>query len=136
MDGSIGEKKINVIDELRRALDISYQRNRVISENLANVETPGYTARKVDFRQAMDSAQQSASLEMSRSTAKHLTPSDTSGGIKIDVSNKAARADGNNVDQEIEIVNLSENTIIYNTATEILSRKLKMMRFAIEEGGK
>lgn len=121
---------------LKRALDVSYQRNRIISENLANVETPGYRARKVDFREAMINAEQSAGLDLSKRDAKHISPSVSATNVNVEMSDKPLRADGNNVDQEIEIVNLSENTIIYNTASEILSRKIKQLRFAIEEGGK
>ena len=134
MDGSKGVQ--NVMGELKRALDVSYRRGRVISENLANAETPGYKARKVDFREAMMNAGQSAPLELARSDAKHMSSAGNSGGIRVDISKRPARADGNNVDQEIEIVNLSENTVIYNTAAEILSRKIKMLKFTIEEGGK
>lgn len=125
----------NSIALLKRALDVSHQRNRVISENLANVETPGYKAREVDFRKAMADADQNGALGLSRSNAKHIAAAGSREGVKVENSTRPAKADGNNVDQEIEIVNLSENTVIYNAASEILSRKIKLLRFAIEDGG-
>lgn len=130
------EKLDNNFPALRRALDVSHLRNKVIAENLANSETPGFKAGKIDFQKAMSDAEIGADLAVSRTNSKHLAPSATKAGIRVEKSERQARADGNNVDQEIEIVNMSENTIIYNTATEILSRKLKMIDFAIEEGGK
>jgi len=120
---------------LKRALDVTHMRGRVISENLANAETPGYKARSVDFAKAMNEAESSASIQLNRSNARHIDISSASKGVNVDKSDEPARADGNNVDQEIEIINLSENTIIYNSAAEILSRKLKLLRFSIDEGG-
>ena len=125
-----------VAGELRRALDVSYERARVISENLASGYAPGYKARKIDFQKAMINAEHSSGLDLSKSNARHISPTGSTGRVKVEISNRPLRADGNNVDQEIEIVNMSENSIIYNTASELLSRRIKQLKFAIEEGGK
>ena len=123
-----------VITDLRRALDVSYKRTRVISENIANAETPGYKARKVDFQKALADSAGSLPLQVVKSNPGHLTPPGGDDGITVEASDHPARADGNNVNREQEIVNLSENTIIYNTTIEILSRKFRLLRTAIEEG--
>lgn len=122
---------------IERALDVSHLRGKVISENLANSETPGYKAGKVDFKKAMIDAESGLNLQMKRSNPGHLKPLGASlNGVKVDESKRPSRADGNNVDQELEIVNMSENTILYNSAAEMLTRKFKLIEFAIDEGAK
>ena len=111
--------------ELKRALDVSHVRNRVITENIANSETPGFKGSAVDFQKAMVDAKDSASLEMEKTSTMHIVSKGSETGIKIDKSDNPARADGNNVDQNIEMSKLSEKTIIYNTAAEILRRKIQ-----------
>ncbi len=122
--------------ELKRALDVSHVRNRVITVNIANSETPGFKGSFVDFQKAMVDAKDSANLKMEKTSNMHIVPKGSETGIKIDESNNPARADGNNVDQNMEMASLSENAIVYNTAAEILNRKIKLLKFAIESGGK
>ena len=124
------------IRELKRALDVSHVRNRVIAENIANSETPGFKGSSVDFQRAMVDANSSAGLNMSKTSNMHISPKGSNRAVKIDKSGNPSRADGNNVDQNMEMTRLSENAIVYNTAAELLNRKLKLLKFAIEEGGK
>jgi len=126
----------SLISNLRRALDVSATRNRVIAENIANAQTPGYKSRMIDFQKSMESAEKSGKISMSSTSRNHISSSMEAGGIEIERSGRQARADGNNVDQDVEMTSLAENTLIYRTASEILSRNLKMLRIAIEEGGK
>ena len=124
------------IRELKRALDVSHVRNRVIAENIANSETPGFKGSSVDFQRAMVDANSSADLNMSKTSNMHISPKGSNAAVKIDKSGNPSRVDGNNVDQNMEMASLSENAIVYNTAAELLNRKLKLLKFAIEEGGK
>jgi len=126
----------STITLLKRALDVSHMSNKVIVENIANAETPGYSGKKVDFRKIMAEAESSPGIRISRSHPSHILPDSMVNGIEIEDSERPLRADGNNVDQDIEMTKLSENTLIYNTAAELLNRKLKMIRLAIDEGGR
>lgn len=124
------------IRELNRALDVSHVRNRVIAENIANSETPGFKGSSVDFQRAMADVNSSADLNMSKTSNMHISSKGSNVAVKIDKSDSPSRVDGNNVDQNMEMAMLSENAIVYNTAAELLNRKLKLLKFAIEEGGK
>ena len=126
----------NIISIYKRALDASSVRNRVITENIANAQTPGYTARRVDFDKYMESAGNIGKINMVSTSRKHFAQSKQNGAVEIEKSRHRSRADGNNVDQDLEMTKLAENTIIYKTATELLSRKFKMLKMAIDEGGK
>lgn len=124
----------NSIRELKRALDIAHVRNRVIAENIANADTPQYKGNKVDFQKAMTDAESFSSINMVKTNPLHVVPGAGDVGVRVDNLDSPVRADGNNVDQNIEMSKLSENTIIYNTAAEILRRKIQLLKFVIEEG--
>ena len=126
----------NSIMTLKRALDVTHVRNKVIAENLANSETPGFKAKKVDFEKAMSDANHGAGLQLRKSNPGHIAPKQTAYNVRVEESRRPSRADGNNVDQEMEIVNMSENSIIYNSAAETMARRFKLIDFAIDEGGK
>lgn len=126
----------NMISIYKRVLDVSSMRNRVIAENIANAQTPGYSALKVDFDKYMKNTNNLGKIDMVRTSRNHISQSKQNSGIEIEKSGLRPRADGNNVDQDLEITKMAENTIVYKTAVELLSRKFKMLKMTIEEGGK
>ncbi|HZL57587.1 MAG TPA: flagellar basal body protein [Bryobacteraceae bacterium] len=92
------------------------ERQETIASNIANADTPGYKTRDVespgDFSAALRDVQDSV----------------------VEVSGLAARNDGNNVSIDREARLLSENTMQFNLATQLLRGKLKSLRSAIQEG--
>lgn len=109
------------IDLLSQLLDSAQLRNRVISQNVANVNTPGYRALDVSFEEQL------AKTLSSLGDAKAL---DTQPQVH-EVSGLRVRADGNNVDIDREMGQLSKNTLFYQTYSQILASKLSTMRSAI-----
>lgn len=101
--------------DLGRYLTYLSQRQEVVAANIANADTPGYKALDVepgDFSAALQQASDSV----------------------VEVPNLAARNDGNNVSIDREARLLSENTIRFNLATQLLRTQFKSIRSAIEEG--
>ena len=101
---------INVLD---RAADAAWQRNEAISNNIANVDTPGYKRKDLNFEGVL-------SQELGRckhqSLDKKISELDTSkltANVYTDHSNYSYRMDGNNVDIENENVMLAENQLKY-----------------------
>lgn len=94
-------------DIMKHALDASWKRNKVLNENIANIDTPGYKRKEVAFDEYMSKA------------LKHRN--DMSGtsfsGPRVyeDKTNLSYRIDGNNVDVDTEMVYLAENQLKYNT---------------------
>ena len=109
---------------LRNGLDISLTRQKALSGNIANLDTPGYVPRDVDFAQALDAATQSQATGMSRPTIEVIERPD-----------KAASADGNAVDLDMQMARLSQNATFYSASTRGMNRKLAMLRYAASEGG-
>ncbi len=109
------------MDTLARLLDIADLRHRVIAENVANVNTPGYHAMTVSFE---DSFQQA--LKRRDGRALQVQPRIVEGDETLQT-----RLDGNTVDIDMEMAQLAKNSILYRTYTQILTHQVGLMRSAI-----
>jgi flagellar basal-body rod protein FlgB len=112
---------------LAKTLDGVAMRHRVIANNIANVETPGFTRSDVSFedslRQAIDSSADMAEGEIN-SISPEAVPDATS----------PARPDGNNVTIDREMADLTKNSLSYEALTQLYNLKGSMIRQAITEG--
>ncbi len=105
---------------LRKSLEAVSLRHQVISQNLANVNTPGFRAQEVAFDESL-----------ARELAK--SQGDLS-NVKMDVraiEGLDERLDGNNVDIDREVTELNKNELLQATYTQMLATKISMMRSAI-----
>jgi flagellar basal-body rod protein FlgB len=102
--------------DLGQYLTYLSRRQEVVASNIANADTPGY--KTLDLEAPADF---SAALQQARDSV-------------VEVPGLIARNDGNNVSIDREARLLSENTVRFNLATQLLRGKLKGLRSAIEEG--
>lgn len=125
---------------LEKALDASWLRNKAISNNIANVDTPGYKRQKVEFEQYLSDAIDNKSIEGTITNEKHIPlgkGSVSQGGIRvIEDKTSSMRLDGNNVDVESEMADLAKNNLMYNALIQKISGEFKKLRTAINEGRK
>ena len=115
----------------RFALDGLSRRQEVIGQNLANADTPGYLAQKVDFESTLHRAL-SGPQDVALSTTQrgHLG---MLGGLRplIQVSARQGgtlRADGNDVDLDTELVQMSETDLRYEALTRLVDQKFNLLR--------
>ncbi len=101
---------INVLD---RAADASWQRNEAISNNIANVDTPGYKRQDVAFESVLQQALGNNRYESMDEKVANVNLSRLRGRAYVDYANYSYRLDGNNVDIENENVMLAENQLKY-----------------------
>jgi flagellar basal-body rod protein FlgB len=97
------------------ALDGLSARHAAIADNIANVNTPGYKRKEVPFEDALARPvqdQTSPCTGAASGTPHPFTPCVTRD------TDSAARADGNNVDIEAEMVRLAETSLRYETLTQ------------------
>ena len=106
---------------LERALDVNSMRQTLVTTNLANVDTPGYHARDVDFRGELARAALGADVS---ETSPFVLP----------VPGLISRADGNNVSVDRESLLLAEVQLQYKTATSIFRAEVAQLVTAIKEG--
>lgn len=111
--------KITQIDLLSKSLEAAELRHRVISQNLANVNTPNYRAVDIDFQETLQKVLEPGS-EISADEARLL-----------ERPGLTTRLDGNNVDVDMEIGDLNKNAMMYQTYTQLLASKLGQMKTAI-----
>ena len=106
---------------LEKYLDISSMRQTLVSSNLANIDTPGYHARDVDFRGELARA---VSGQDSGLTSPLVMP----------VSGLVERPDGNNVSADREAMLLAEVQLQFKAATVVLRAEFAQLSTAIREG--
>ncbi len=112
---------ISQMDVLARLLDIADLRHKVIAENVANVNTPGYHAMSVTFEDAFQKA-----LKRKDPRLLQVEPRVVEGDEALQ-----PRIDGNTVDMDVEMAKLAKNSILYRTFTQILTHQISLMRSAI-----
>ena len=105
----------NYINVLDKAADAANSRNEIISNNIANVDTPNYRRKDVTFERYLEQALIGSDPLDERVAEINTHLSDFGGMIYTDHSILSYRLDGNNVDIDTENAYLAENQIRYNT---------------------
>jgi flagellar basal-body rod protein FlgB len=111
---------------LERALDLSSQRASVLRSNLANVDTPGYVAKDVDFTGALADALERRSPDGTVQVRSEV----------VERSEVEPGLDANRVDLDQEMVRMAANKAFNQVATEGVTRRMALLRYAIDEGGR
>lgn len=128
----------STVGGLGAALNFRLLNQNIIASNVANADTPGYKAQKLEFENALRNALEiSGRLKMEASSPEHFNKADP-GHIDPEIydnPNGVVHLDGNTVDRNAEQVAMAENQIQYDAATEMLRRKIAIMKYAITEGG-
>jgi len=126
------------INLLEQGLNAAWLRNEVISNNLANVDTPGYKSSSVEFESMLADALGNTGITGRQTREKHLPiGSAIPEGIEPVVrqnSDTTMRMDGNNVDIDKEMSELAMNSIYYNALIQKISGELSRIRMAVQEG--
>ncbi len=122
---------------LTRGLDVSHFRQGLISDNIANADTPNYKRKDIDFSQAMGAAvarQKEAGLV--KTDPRHLgSTTETGSELKaVEEGGTRTRLDGNNVDIEVEMAKLAGNGLYYQTAGRLLSGRYGILEKIINTG--
>ncbi len=116
-------------------------RHNLVTTNISNAETPGYKSKDVNFEVVLrDALATETGIALVKTNEKHLE-----GGSSVDVlrsdpevaSARSAMAtfDGNTVSIDTEMYKLNENSLLYQSETEVLARLFASLKFAVTEGG-
>ncbi len=122
-------------------LSLRTQRTEILASNIANADTPGYKARDIDFKSALQASQVSIdkrhqlqhSDSLSTTNSRHikLDMAETNVETLYRVPNQSA-LDGNTVDGQLEKSAFAENALRYQASLEFLSGKFKGMISALK----
>lgn len=122
----IGSNAFNYINVLDKAADASWKRNEVIVNNIANVDTPGYKRKDVQFESYLQSALMGDDSLDSRVAEVNLNSLDAT--VYTDNISASYRLDGNNVDIDTESANLAENQIRYNALLDSMTQEFNRIK--------
>ena len=97
-------------------MDLLSARQKLVASNIANVDTPGYKTKDIDF--------QFEFLSLANDTPPNV----------VEAPGLAVKNDGNNVSMDREARLLSENALRFNLASSLMKSQLKLINAAIQEG--
>lgn len=116
---------------MEKSLDAMWMRQEAIAQNIANLDTPGYKKKYVDFESAlvteMEGASTTQELYNNLNTVQPVVMTDSSTSI---------REDGNNVDLDEESLAMVDNQIQYTYMVRMFSDDVSRLRYAITEGSR
>lgn len=124
---------------IAKSLDVSAKRHNLIAGNIANMDTIGYKPQDLDFNKALNRAMEKKEPDfLDRTHHKHMSPNGDNSSLGLDGENSEDvdiyHLDSVNIDTEM--MNLTQNNIKYRTTTELLLRKMKILQYSIDEGGR
>lgn len=133
-----------IFQVLEKSLNSASLQHQMISNNISNVDTPGYKRAEVVFQSKLNEVLGLQDREYLQLTVTHknhipIVPNLTIADInpEILVNNETSmRADENNVDIDFEMTKLAENTAYYSSLAQLTSLKLGNLQSIISDGRK
>jgi flagellar basal-body rod protein FlgB len=119
----------SMTEALSRFLDVDTARYKLITTNLANVDTPGYKTRDLDFRSELSRAAEASGIEDGQFREASYNPA------AHRVRGLMERPDGNNVSIERESLLLAEAQMKFNLGVQLLKDQFHTISLAINSGG-
>ncbi|HLT22384.1 MAG TPA: flagellar basal body rod protein FlgB [Bacteriovoracaceae bacterium] len=121
---------------LTTALNFREMRQELISSNVANANTPGFKAKKIDFEEALARALDvDGQMKMNAADDRHFNVGN--GGFNnlepeiYDNPNGVVSENGNTVDVEAEMAKMAENKLMYDALVQLINKKMGLMKYAI-----
>jgi flagellar basal-body rod protein FlgB len=121
---------------LATSLNLRQIRQDILSSNIANSETPGYKAKRLEFEAALARA-----LDVDGAQTMHTSSSEHynvgGGGFDsvepeiYDDPNGIVSEDGNNVDRDAEMAAMTENKMLYDASVQLLNKKLGIKKYLL-----
>jgi flagellar basal-body rod protein FlgB len=133
------------LGRLERSLDVRLQRHGLLAGNVANVDTPGFKPKDVDFTSAMayigagDNPATNVTVE--GSDPNHLQVGQPAGGgaggavAVVEEPGGTPGLDGNRVDLDRTMMAMAENGLQYGASSRAAQKKLGILRYVVTEGG-
>jgi len=123
----------NVFGVHENAMHLQGRRAQLLSQNLANSDTPGYKAKDIDFKAALKSASNGSFQKPLQTTQTgHIQPKGSFMGMEqLYRQPMQPSLDGNTVEPHVEMAEFTENSMRYLMTLRIMSGKINNMLSAI-----
>jgi flagellar basal-body rod protein FlgB len=124
-----------VMTALRRQLSLAAAKQAVSAGNLANLDTPGYRARELTFSDTLERELGTTPLKLAGTQSGHLAGVGVAEATDtVESSGLPARADGNTVQLDRELLSMVKASGQFAQAQTALAAKFRLVRYAISEG--
>ena len=120
---------VNVLD---KAADASWTRNQVISNNIANVDTPNYKRKDVAFQTYLQAEMEGADTTNLQDRVRDVDLDALNATSYTDMADLSYREYGNNVDIDTENVELASNQLMYQALINSISNEFDMIKAAMQ----
>ena len=133
---------MDILNELAIAMRLRAIKQEVISSNIANINTPNYRCKNLDFQKEINKIlTHKTELKLETTNPRHIPYPKTSNSEKISPEITECKTtvignDKNNVDLDKEMEELAKNHLLYNSYVQLFAKKLKMLKDAIIQGGR
>ena len=127
-----------------KSLGLRLVKHGLTTSNLANLDTPGYEVRTLDFEKTLQEAvgRREGGLEVRRTSACHLPQKSIDQAYSIAQHNIVHSPYGQDekgldvVDIDQEMTKLAKNHLLYNATVQMLAKEFENLKYAISEGGR
>lgn len=124
----INSEVYNYVNVLDKAADASALRNKIIGNNIANIDTPGYKRQDVSFENELRHALKNSRYTSLDEKVSTVRLDRLEGNVYTDSANYSYRMDGNNVDVDNENVELASNQLKYNGIIQSMDHHFKNLQ--------
>lgn len=128
----INSNVFDYVNVLKKTADAAWQRNNLIANNIANVDTPGYKRQDIDFESQLRRALGNCRYESVDAKVSSVTSSELNARVYTDAANFSYRLDKNNVDVDTENVELASNQIKYNGLMTSINQEFSNMKLVMK----
>lgn len=132
-------RSYDTIGIVTRGMDAAMLRHNVLADNIANIDTPGFKRSDVSFQVQLQRALDPATrIEMNRSAKRHFATEPTRDPMKVRPQVYAetdtwTRNDLNNVDPEVEMAHIGQNTMYYNALASRIASMYKTLSTVVNK---
>ncbi|NOT26433.1 MAG: flagellar basal body rod protein FlgB [Acidobacteria bacterium] len=121
-----------IMKALGRQMNLAVAKQVVTTGNLANLDTPGYRTREIDFEQVL--AREVGKATLAGTSGAHSTGTTGERVAVKEVDGLQSRRDGNNVQLDRELLEMTRASGDFSKAQTALAAKFRLIRYAINEG--
>ncbi|MDY0051090.1 MAG: flagellar basal body rod protein FlgB [Aliarcobacter sp.] len=130
----------SISNKLFEQLNFRGERQKVISSNIANINTPGYKTKELVFEDELNNSITNNSLQMKTTNSRHMVNSNSfltkSNPRLTEVENLEEQNDGNNVNLDTQMSEMSKNKVLFDAIQSSIKRDSKLFRSVVESSAK
>ena len=130
----------NITGLLYKQLNFRGERQKTISSNIANINTPDYKTKDIKFQDELKKSQDSNDLKLKVTHHNHIVPDDNiqlNGNLKVyDVDGLQEQNDGNNVNLDQQMSEMAKNSVMFDALQGAIKKDSAWFKEIIASSGK